>query len=1336
MTENTVFSPEAKIASVQFIKERNYWTDKLSGKVERSYFPYDYPKTDAKERREEEVNLRISGDSFARLMKVCTGSDSKIHMILTAGVVALLSKYIYNNNDDFLVGTSIDKQPVDAEFINTILPLRVRTERTMNFRGLLLQVRGTVNEAIEHQDYSIESLMLELGITSEDDPSAFDVAVLLENIQEKKYIQHVNPSVTFAFFRAKNHLEGTLSYDARLYDKRTIRAIAARFELLVNEAIFNTEGRITDLNILSEEEKKQLLLDFNDTRAEFPENCSTIHGLFEAQVEKTPLDTAIIVREHSGKKEFTYREINGEANRLAHRLRMLGVTVDEVVPVMVEKPIDMIIGILGILKADGAYLPVDGAYPAGRIDFMLSDSGARILVGAGRVNVECTTLTIVDINDSAVASEDSSNPAHTANSSHAAYVIYTSGTTGRPKGTVVSHFGAVNTLLFRGESYGIGVGDVSLQLFSYSFDGFVTSFFTPIISGAAVVLMGKESVGDIAKIREAIVEDNITHFISVPVLFREIVENLAKEELGRLKTVTLAGDKVGFHLVETAREKSKKIEVAIEYGVTECSVLSTIYRHQERDDRISIGRPIANTSVYILGYDNSLQPPGVPGEMCIAGAGLARGYLNAPELTEQKFVSHPWVSGKKMYRTGDLARWSTDGKLEFLGRIDRQVKIRGYRIELEEIERKLLKKLAVHEAAVVPVAKAGGDALCACYVSESEFAVSELREHMQISLPSYMIPAYFVHLETLPRTVNGKVDREELSRLSFSMEINAENQYIPPTNELEERIAEIWKDVMNVEKVGIDDGYFALGGDSIKAIQISARLQKYKLKLELKDLFKFPTIRELALHIKPLKEIADQGVVEGEVRLTPVQEWFFLNYITDEHHFNQSVILHRPEGFKQEIIKRTFNELMKLHDAMRIVYKSDAGSIKQINLGIADSSVLTDMKVFNIEKSNDYEKIIEGECNELQSSIDLGSGPLVKLGLFKTVNGDYLLVAIHHLVFDGLSWRILFEDFTSLYQQIEKGVREDDLEIPLKTTSYKEWAEKLDKYSNSKEFLTELDYWRNLEEINAPALFKGNRNKRSKNKGSTERTFQLSEEYTEKLLKQVSSAYNTEINDILLAALTLALNDWIGAEKITMSLEGHGREDIIPGVDIARTIGWFTSAYPVVFDMRNKREISSAIINTKETLRKIPNKGIGYGILKYLTKEENKQGIEFRLNPGLSFNYLGQFDDDVNTGLFKAADISSGNVVSLNSDRISAIGIVGMVFDGKLRINVNYDNRNFEENEIRDMVNGYEKRLVQIIDHCTAKEDTELTLSDFTSSIEEQEAEQVFDILSEITLEG
>ncbi|WP_246063153.1 condensation domain-containing protein, partial [Paenibacillus ehimensis] len=592
--------------------------------------------------------------------------------------------------------------------------------------------------------------------------------------------------------------------------------------------------------------------------------------------------------------------------------------------------------------------------------------------------------------------------------------------------------------------------------------------------------------------------------------------------------------------------------------------------------------------------------------------------------------------------------------------------------------------------------------------AESELSAGEVRSALSQELPGYMVPSYFVQVERIPLTPNGKVDRRALPAPEGSVQTGTE--YVAPRSAVEQALASVWQAVLGVEAVGVLDNFFELGGDSIKAIQVSSRLLQAGYKIEMRELFQYPTVAELGSHVQVVDRIADQGEVAGDVKLTPIQHWYFEQEPAEPHHYNQALMLHREAGFDEAALREAMRQIVRHHDALRTVYRrTESGGYEAWNRGIDEGEPFT-LDIADFTGEADCAAAIEAKANEIQSGIDLSAGPLVKLGLFRCADGDHLLIAIHHLVVDGVSWRILLEDLAASYEQALKG---EAVRLPHKTDSFRIWAEQLSHYANGPAIERERAYWRQIAEADYDALPKDEAQGPAQVGDSEAVTAVWTAKETEQLLKQASRAYNTEVNDLLLTALGMAVHEWTGMERVLVNLEGHGREAILPELDITRTVGWFTSQFPVVLELGAEKDVSRRIKRVKEGLRRLPNKGIGYGILRYLSSSSGSQGsVEFEIEPQISFNYLGQFDQDLQGNAFRLSSYSSGAAVSGSLARRYELDINGMVADGELRLSIGYSGKAYRKETMERLAGLLEASLREVVAHCVAKERPELTPSD------------------------
>jgi non-ribosomal peptide synthase protein (TIGR01720 family) len=637
-----------------------------------------------------------------------------------------------------------------------------------------------------------------------------------------------------------------------------------------------------------------------------------------------------------------------------------------------------------------------------------------------------------------------------------------------------------------------------------------------------------------------------------------------------------------------------------------------------------------------------------------------------------------------------------DGNIEFLGRVDFQVKIRGIRIELGEIENRLAGFREIKQALVTTRADdQGNDCLCAYIVTENKIDTAQLRRNLRHILPDYMIPAYFVKLTELPLTPGGKIDRKALPHPAEVGPDLGNGQMTAPTNPIEEQLVEIIKRVLGRKRVGIHENIFTIGADSIKTIQIAYGMKKAGYNLEIKDIFEFPTAAALAPKVSKIKREVDQSVITGEVPLTPVQEEFFQLYKIDPHHFNHSVMFYSEERLDPGVLETVVIKLQEHHDALRMSYKREPkGKILQWNHGLEYPSWFRE---YDFRTHQDSLAALANESSRIQASIDLEKGPLLKVALFRLTDGDRLLVVLHHLVVDGMSWRILFEDIGTLYRHYREHLRTDLPQFPPKSDSCKLWGERLGEYANSIAFLKEKHYWAQIESSLVQPMKRDFAQETTYIKDLDNLSFSLTEAETEQLFTKVSPALGVEVWHILLTGLGAAFKKAFGQERLLVALEGHGRETILPDVDIGRTVGWFTSIYPVLLDFSREMELSCGVREVKEMLNQVPNKGIGYGILKYITAGEHKKEIEFKLKPQIGFNYLGQFDTDVEQLSFVMAEESPGDTHSLHGTRKYDFTVTGIVAEQQLMISIAYSKKQYKTGTAEALVRHYKEVLSEII---------------------------------------
>jgi non-ribosomal peptide synthase protein (TIGR01720 family) len=758
-----------------------------------------------------------------------------------------------------------------------------------------------------------------------------------------------------------------------------------------------------------------------------------------------------------------------------------------------------------------------------------------------------------------------------------------------------------------------------------------------------------------------------------------------------------------------------------EYGPTETVVGCCVYtlNGEESIGVIPIGKPIANMKLYVLDEFLEPLPIGVPGELFIGGVGVGRGYLNRPELTAERFIPNPFSDQGKLYKTGDRARWLSNGNLECLGRLDDQVKVRGFRIELGEIEAVLSKVPGVKEC-VVWVHEEGSEQsvktkrLVGYIVPGAEQQKPDhnsINNYLSKELPEYMLPSTYIIMERLPLTPNGKVDRKVLPKPQA--DLSKSTEFESPSTEKEKILAGIWAEVLGKEHIGVNDNFFELGGDSILTIQVVARAGNKGLRISARQMFEAQTIRRLAqVAEEGVSIIAEQGPVTGKVQLTPIQEWFFQQGFEEPWHWNQSLLLEVTKNLNIDHLRLAMKNVLEHHDALRMVFKQSISGVWEGEILGPEMDI--PLSFVMLAGQNEEERVLalENQVEEIQSSLNLENGPVFRVVYFDfgEGKGGRLLIVVHHLVMDGVSWRILMEDILGAYTSAENGL---PILLPLKTTSFKEWSARMNDYSRAPEVVQQLEFWSNSMNIHQPGIPVNNANGINSEASTEKVSFSLTNEESRILLQEIPSIFGTEINDILLTALAYAIHKWAGSNHALIALEGHGREEIFPDIDINRTIGWFTAIYPASIEVKQGSSVVELLKSVKEQLRAIPQKGLGYGLLKYINQTVGKVLKEVK-EPQIIFNYLGQFDKIISDNpRFHLAKENSGSSRPLNSKRQYLLEVTGGVLSNCMNIEIAFSSNIHERKMIDEFSLKFQMALQELIKDRYSVQTNVYTPSDF-----------------------
>jgi len=1189
------------LSSQQYFSDKEYWNKAFSKSLRLCRIKAMPNMRDFKTQR----YTCVMDDMLCNLINTYYSRHSVLPNVLFEAALVVYLHRINECASPVVFGT-VAQNRTDTEknaigMYEAILPLSVDIDESDLMLNLSKRISDNRFEISGHEKYPMKKILGTVQSREQEVAKLYDVIVTYDSSQLNSFGQDVsintysNGTSEVSLCLRIEDINKTGRYRLH-FDYRTSVLTKTETSMLCDRLLHiirqseNKDILIKDIEVICESEKEQILVEFNDTAREYPKG-KTVVQLFEERTLRTLDKTAIVYKGEN----LTYQELNEKANILAHKLRSMGLKRDEFVAIIAERSIEMIAGIYGIIKAGGAYVPIDSTYPEDRIQYILEDCKPKaILTCRTEINTE---IPVIDLGKAETWEGDTENPANVNKPNDLIYCIYTSGTTGRPKGVMIEHHGVVNYIQWM-KGY-LGSGNIDMPLFtSVSFDLTVTTIFAPILTGSRIIIYDENR--DVMRILKSISEDGEANTIKLTPSHLMLIDETTLHN-SRLENFILGGENLTYSALKIFNGE-RKYKIYNEYGPTEATVACSVYMAADNEynmTSVPIGKPAFNSKVYIL-HGMNLCGLGISGELCIAGDGLARGYLNQPELTAEKFIDNPYGEGK-LYRTGDLARWQPDGNIEYLGRIDEQVKIRGFRIELGEIESAIRNIEFIKDCAVIAKDDASGDKSLYAYivpeVSEEEISVSAIRDTLAKALPEYMIPVYITQIETIPVTQNGKLDKRALPEI----EAKTENEYIAPRNETERILSGVFEEILGIEKISIYDNFLWLGGDSIKAIRVVSKMREAGYDLNVKDVMSLRTIATIGEITTTAEELSyEQGEVIGEVMVTPIIEAFESWQLEEPHHFNQAMMI-KVDGTTEEV-EKIIKVLVSHHDMLRCVYAEGRLIIQR------NEEKRYEYEVYDLREEDNASEMVEQICDEKQRSMNLEKGPLFKCVLFQLMEGNYLFMCLHHLVVDGVSWRILIEDVQSGLKQQKEG---EEIKLPKKTASFKEWSEALKEYKDSKKLEKEIEYWRKVENEMKEGRYKGE--DLDEEPGYEAITLELTEKETSKLLYESGKAYNTAINDLLLSALGMAIKEVRNQEKVTVMLEGHGREELNKNIKVDRTVGWFTSIYPVIVECCD--EVEDSIIRTKEILRKVPNNGIGYGVLSV----KNQVG-------DICFNYLGELE--------------------------------------------------------------------------------------------------------------
>ncbi|NLU93274.1 non-ribosomal peptide synthetase [Chitinophaga sp. Ak27] len=1226
------------------------------------------------------------------MLKICKHKPENVHVLL-ATVMSLLF-FKYHGSRLAVVFTPVYNKDAASDGMNTIVPVVTDIGEQCSFFQLLELVQSNVVKVMRHQNFPV--LHLWNKIRKEQD--SFGQALFAyEGVHDMTMAEENIRDVGFLF--SKNGDALTLDIVCKVaYTEQYISHIGEHIVKLLTSLRELRDTAVCQVDIIAAAERKRLLYELNNNNISGGQR--TVGEYLDMHASIYPDDIAF----EADKKKLSYGMLANEVNSIAAWLGDQGVTAGAPVAVLLERDIALPIVILAIWQLGGIYIPLDIKQPAARILLILKDAQATLLATESLLPAavkeaysdHCIYLEKVPEKEGTVRrSYKIASPEETI-----AYIIYTSGSTGRPKGVLVTQAGMMNHLQGKIADFRIGRNSVIAQHTTQIFDISIWQFFAALVAGGKTVIIADEVVHSPALFIARLNHYAVTHLQVVPAYLVLLLEYMRANHRtwDHLQYLISTGEELPVSLARQWLTSFPGIIMANGYGPTEAADNVLHYIIKDLPGKtVPIGKPLQNMAVYIVDPYMRLCTEGVKGEICVAGPGVGKGYLNQPQKTSLAFQPNPFATpgtAGLLYKTGDIGAWLPDGNICFHGRKDSQVKLSGFRIELGEIEHILGAHPAVKEAAVLLQGNGNNSAfLCAYITTYENVSADALKEYLQQQLPAYMLPAVFVSIADFPRLINGKIDRKELKTFF----LDEARDKADPQSEVELVMAKVWKKLFGKAEIGIHDNFFRLGGDSIKAIQLSSRLLNENLNVSIKDIFNYPTISGLAMQAVKITQTASQDIVEGMIPLTPLQKHFFSLLKNYRHHFNQAVMLLLRTPVTTEDLLIIARKLQIHHDSLRMVFQPDDNGILQENKG-ADYPV--SVTTYDLTEEENYEEVSRNIADRIQASINLTTGPLMKMALLKRKDGDRLLIVIHHMVTDGVSWRILLEDLDLL---LEQQTAKLPLSLPYKTDSFKTWVNRLSIYTAGAAFETACVYWRNNSEAVAPFLVKDCPSGTNRVKDVRQVTFTLNSSETRSLLTQAGRSFGANTPELLLAALMLAVNKGFGFTTLKVDLEGHGREMALDGVNITRTVGWFTSIYPVVLEMPEEDGYPAAIVHNKTLLRRIPNNGFDYALFA-------DNGRLF--SAPLVFNYLGQFDTDISTKHFKMAGESTGRPIAPDANRSHPFEMVAVVDDKQLSVSIYYSGSQYYREKIDLLMTCYKESLTALIACCEGLNKTYLLPAD------------------------
>ena len=1284
------------LSSERFYKDQLFWQQAFQ-EQSQTYLIQSTSDLDA-----TRSTFTIDTHRTHQLQQLARSQKWSLNALFTAMTLVYFHKLL--GEDDITIGIPVfnrrgAKEKNFVGMFTSTMPFRKKIRPTQPIEELVQEVSRELMRCLHHQRYPYDLLIKNLGMTQERADQLFQVCMNYYNTKPARSIAGLTVENTEWFcgkqlyslqiivkdWADQGTLEYIIDYKKKDYTETQIKHFYAWIQYSIDTLLKQKQTIIRDVEICLEDEKRLFLYDNNDTSTPYPD-ASAIQQLFEWQVVQSPAAIALI----DGPTTVTYEMLHRRSNQFAHMLRMRSVEKGQVVALAAQHSIELIIAIWGIIKAGGIYLPIDPTNPADRYAYILSDSQASLFITDQPLPPSLHfTGSIIYLQERQYLQEENSDIAIVNHAHDPLYIIYTSGSTGQPKGTLVEHRSLVNYVWWAKKAYLTTTKECFAFYSSIAFDLTLTSLFVPLISGNSIAIYRENSDEFIL---HRILRENICTIIKATPSHLTLLDKEMPSS-SQMRCFIVGGEDFHTTLAFAIWQKWRgRIRLFNEYGPTEATIGCMIHEYdpeQDRERSVPIGRPIDNMQVYLLTRQLQLAPMDSVAEIYIAGDGLSRGYIQQENLTRERFIDNPFTLHTCMYRTGDLARYH-NGVIEYLGRVDDQVKIHGYRIELPEIESALLAHEAVGQAvAVVRQDSAGQQHLISFVRLEAALSMLELKLFLAQRLPTFMIPSLLVECTLFPLSSNGKIDRSALAEMPLD---TSSDQSFPVDTEIARHVIQVFTEILSVPGITLDSNIAFMGSDSIKAIQIAARLNSLGYQVHTRDIMTYPIVKELVVVLasnRPTSRIThSQEVCAGLIDKLPIVEWFKRSSDTQPDYWHQAIVLELHAHLSINEIKAALHALMQHHDTLRINYSREAAEMYYNPAYLEDDTRI--LEVIDAP-DGDLADTLRIYGSRLKQSIHLEQGPLFRALLIRTNKcADRLLLVTHHIIIDGVSWRILLDDLSLALSCLRQ---EQPIHLPAKMTSLQKWASALKRYAESINE-EELAFWQRIngEQSCLPYDYDGVVTDSSRSRETI--ICELSANETQLLTTDANRMYGTQANDLLLAALIFAIADSTQLKEIVFEVETHGREPLFEDMDVSRTIGWFTTLFPARFSLQDVSPQTN-LVSIIEQFHHIPQKGIGFGILAYLANK-----IDVPSHSGIRFNYLGSIDSGLDNEFFSLVREDSGPDMHDTNQLTCDIDVQALIYQGTLYVEFHYHAHRYQTSTIQALADTFLQQLRAIIADC------------------------------------